>query len=36
MTIKGAGILRVPSAVPHRALLFEGYGTGNGPTTLLR
>ena len=32
---KVAGTLRVPSAEPQKALLFEGYGTWNVPTTLL-
>ncbi len=32
---KVAGTLRVPSAEPLKALLFEGYGTWNVPTTLL-
>ena len=32
---KVAGTLRVPSAVFQKALLFEGYGTWNVPTTLL-
>jgi hypothetical protein len=31
-----AGTLRVPSAESQKALLFEGYGTWNVPTTLLR
>ena len=31
-----AGTLRVPSADSQKALLFEGYGTWNVPTTLLR
>jgi hypothetical protein len=30
---KVAGTLRVPSAEPQKALLFEGYGTWNVPTT---
>jgi hypothetical protein len=32
---KVAGTLRVPSAEPLKALLFEGYGTWNVPTTFL-
>jgi hypothetical protein len=32
---KVAGTLRVPSAEPPKALLLEGYGTWNVPTTLL-
>jgi hypothetical protein len=32
---KVAGTLRVPSAEPQKAKLFEGYGTWNVPTTLL-